>query len=238
MKEFIYGVNIIESALKSGHKIYRVFVKEGKHIKLINKIKDLRIPISPLEHVDWKEFKIPMDAKTQGIVAIVHKKVLLSVKELILKVQKIDNPVLVMADKITDPHNIGSILRNISAFGAQGLIISKNNSSPINSTVHKTSVGNSFFVDIAQISSMAQAIRILKEKGFWIVDTRMSGEMTIESIAGYNEPLVIVLGSEGSGVSENILKKSDMSLSIRMSGTAESLNVAATSAIILHALQK
>lgn len=238
MKEYIYGINPIKSAWDSGLKFYEVFLKEEELENKKKKWEDKGIKVTSMRKLNFDDAKIPHGINTQGIIAQVHKKQLLSIDELIFRAKKTDNPVLILADKITDPHNIGAILRNISAFNAQGLIIGKNHISPINSTVHKTSAGNSFYVDVAQITSMTQNIKKLKEEGFWIVDTRMDGKMSIESLENYGEPLVIVLGSEGSGVSQNITKQADMSLSIKMNGKAESLNVAATSAIVLHALQK
>lgn len=91
---------------------------------------------------------------------------ILSLDELIKRAETKENKVIVLADKITDPHNLGAIIRNISAFNAAGLIIPTNQSAQINSTVHKTSAGNTFHTDIAQIKSMTNAIKKLKDSGY------------------------------------------------------------------------
>ena len=226
------------SAFNNGIKIQKIYLKESKFENEISKFHDKGINVYPLSNFDFKKYNISNELNIQGIIAIITPKSHLSTKELIQKSLKVENPVLIIADKITDPQNIGAIIRNISAFSGQGLIIGKHNQSPINATVHKASSGNSFNIDIAITKSMSNAIKELKDKGFWIVETKMDGNVSIEQLVDYNEPLAIVLGSEGKGVSSSISKKADMSLKIEMTGKAESLNVASTSAIILHSLQK
>ena len=238
MTEIIYGINPVMSALENDIKIKEVFLNEKKFENEISKFQSKGITVKPLSNFDFEQYGLNQDINVQGIVAVITPKSLLSTKEIIIRAQKVQNPVLVLADKITDPQNLGAIIRNISAFNAQGLIIGKHNQSPITPTVHKASAGNTFNIDIAVTSSMSNAIKELKDNGFWIVDTRMDGKMSIESLRDYNEPLVIVMGSEGKGISPAIAKKADMSLKIEMTGKAESLNVAAASAIILHGLQK
>ena len=238
-KEIIYGVNPILSALENNIKIQAVYLNEKKFENEISKFKERGIAVKPLSNFDFEENNLNGDINVQGIVAIITPKSLLSTKELILKAKKEkENPVIVIADKITDPQNIGAISRNIAAFNAQGLLIGKHNQSPINATVHKASAGNTFAINIAATSSMSNAIKELKDNGFWIVETKMDGNMTLDQLRDYDAPLAIVLGSEGKGVSPAISKKSDMSVSIEMTGRAESLNVASASAVILYKLQK
>lgn len=238
-KEYIYGVNPVMAAKDNGIKFYAVYVKPGKFEEEVKEFKANGINVQPISEFNYEKAGVNEEINLQGIAALVAEKSLLNIDEIIVRSKKVqDNPVLIIADKITDPHNIGAILRNIAAFNSQGLILAEKNTSPINATVHKTSAGNSYYVDVAKVKSMTNTIKKLKDNGFWIVDTKMNGNMTLEGIANYGAPIVIVLGSEGDGVSQNIQKLADMSLSIEMTGKAESLNVAATSAIILHALQK
>jgi len=166
-EEIIYGINPVMGALKSGAKITEIFLVESKFETEIEEFKSAGIKISPLSNLNFEDYPILEGNNVQGIVAFVIPKQLLSVKEIILisKKQK-ENPVLVISDKITDPQNIGAICRNIVAFDAQGLIIPKFNQSPINATVHKASAGYSFKTNIAQTSSMSNAVKELKEAGF------------------------------------------------------------------------
>ena len=238
MTEIIYGINPVMSALENDIKIKEIYLNEKKFENEISKFQSKGIIVKPLSNFDFEKNDFDQNINVQGIIAVITPKSLLSTKEIIIRSQKTENPVLVLADKITDPQNLGAIIRNVAAFNAQGLIIGKHNQSPITPTVHKASAGNTFNIDIAATNSMSNTIKELKDNGFWIVDTRMDGNMTIESLKEYDEPLVIVMGSEGKGISPAIAKKADMSLKIEMSGKAESLNVAAASAIILHGLQK
>ena len=159
MKEIIYGINPVMGGLQSGAKITDIYLVKSKFEKEIDTFKKAGIKISPLSNLNFDDHPILEGNNVQGIVAFVIPKQLLSVKEIILisKKQK-ENPILVISDKITDPQNIGAILRNIAAFDAQGLIIPKFNQSPINATVHKASAGYSFKVNIAQTSSMSNAV--------------------------------------------------------------------------------
>jgi 23S rRNA (guanosine2251-2'-O)-methyltransferase len=165
--EIIYGVNPVMSALENDIKIKEVYLNERKFENEINEFHKKGIQVKPLSNFDFERFGLDENINVQGIVAVITPKSLLSVKELIIKAKKEEeNPVIVIADKITDPHNVGAIIRNIAAFNTQGLIIGKHNQSSITPTVHKTSAGNVFNVNIAQTSSMSNAIKELKDEGF------------------------------------------------------------------------
>jgi 23S rRNA (guanosine2251-2'-O)-methyltransferase len=167
MTEVIYGINPVMSALENNIKIQEVFISEKKFENEIIKFKEKGIKVNSLSNFDFEKYPFLEGVNLQGIVAVITPKSLLSVKELILKAKKeTENPIFVLADKITDPQNIGAIVRNISAFNANGLIIGKHNQSPINSTVHKASAGNTFNVNIAHTSSLNNAIKELKDNGF------------------------------------------------------------------------
>jgi 23S rRNA (guanosine2251-2'-O)-methyltransferase len=166
MLEVIYGVNPVMSAFENNIKIQEIYVKEKKFENEVNQFRNKGIKIKPLSNFDFEKYNIPQELNVQGIVAIITPKSLLSTSEIINKALKVENPVLVLADKITDPQNIGAIIRNISAFNIQGLIIGKHNQSPINATVHKASAGNSFNINIAATSSMSNSIKELKDNGF------------------------------------------------------------------------
>jgi 23S rRNA (guanosine2251-2'-O)-methyltransferase len=167
MTKIIYGINPVLSALENNIKIHEVFLVEKKFENVVNELKNKNIKINSLSNFNFDKYDIPKDINVQGIIAIITPKSLLSVNELINKAKKEEeNPILVLLDKITDPQNLGAIIRNVSAFAINGLIIGEHNQAMINSTVHKASAGNVFNINIAKTKSLSNTIKLLKENDF------------------------------------------------------------------------
>ena len=228
----LVGFNAVKTALDKNIKIDKVYLDFKKYPFLLKEFEAKKILFFPYE-----QYKNEKQEKDQKIVAFIKDLSLLSLDELIDKSYKTTKtPIFVLSDKITDPQNLGAIIRNAAAFGINGLILPKFNQAPITSTVVKTSAGTALFFDIALVSSLNNVLVKLKQRGFWIVDTQMTGKNTLEEIANLNLPLVIILGSEKHGVSKSLKEKSDFHLGIKISKEVESLNVASSSAIIFHYL--
>ena len=128
-----------------------------------------------------------------------------------------------MLDGIVDPHNFGAILRCCDIFGVVGVIISKHNQVPLNGTVTKTSAGAINYVPVVAVSNLNNAIRMLKEAGFWIVSSSGNAETNYQDLK-YDFPTVLVIGNEGDGVSQLVIKNSDYLVKIPMYGKVNSLN--------------
>lgn len=227
----IFGKNSIVAALASKTKIEKVFLDKIKYQSLIPKLNKLGTKI-----FDFNSYKGNLQ-NHQKIVAEVNDLDFYDLDELIEKsFEETKTPILVMVDKITDPQNLGAIIRNLIAFNINGLIIPKFNQSPITGTVVKASAGSTFFANLSIVTSLNNSILKLKKKGFWIVATDSKGDKNLVDIKNINKPLVIILGSENEGISSLLLKNSDFKLSISISNKIDSLNVASTSAIIFHSL--
>ena len=140
-------------------------------------------------------------------------------------------------DGIEDPHNLGAIMRSADVFEASGIILPKHNSVTLNATVAKTSAGAINYVPVAVVNNLNQAIKELKDEGFWIVSTDGSATISYSSIK-YDFPVVVVIGSEGKGVSSLVLKNSDYIVKIPQFGHVNSLNASVAAGILLAEVHK
>ncbi len=143
-----------------------------------------------------------------------------------------ENCTFVMLDHLEDPHNLGAIIRTVEAAGITGVIIPKNRSVEVNATVLKTSVGTANHVPIFQVTNLVDTISLLKKHGFWVVGTDMDGQdyKTID----YRGKSVLVIGNEGKGIGELVLKNCDFVAKIPMYGQVNSLNASVAAGIIIY----
>lgn len=148
------------------------------------------------------------------------------------------NGLLVALDQVVDPHNVGAILRAAEAFGADGLIITKDRSSGITETVRRVSRGASELVPVAEVTNLARSLETLKEQGFWIVGTAHDADAQPIFSTDLPHPITLVVGSEGSGLRRLTREHCHMVVSIPMRGVLESLNVSQAAAIGLSEIQR
>jgi len=234
--DIIEGRNPVIEALRSGRTIDKLLVQNGdKHgsiLKIIKMAKDKHIAIS---YVDKAKLDSITTLKShQGVIAYVAAKEYVSLKDIIsFAKEKNEAPFVIICDEITDPHNLGSIIRTANAAGAHGVIISKHNAVGLNSTVTKTSAGAVEFTPVAKVSSIAQAIESLKKENIWVVGADMDGEQTIYE-HDFSGGCAIVIGNEGSGISHLVKKRCDFIVRIPMLGQISSLNASVAGALMIY----
>lgn len=232
----IEGRNPVMEALRSGRTIDKILVQKGeKHgsvIKILALAKEKRIAVSYVEKA--KLDKIATSHSHQGIIAYAAVKEYVSVSDIIkIAKSKNEHPFIVICDDITDPHNLGSILRSANAAGVHGVIISKHNSVGLNATVAKTSAGAVEFTPVAKVSSIAQTIEQLKKENIWVVGADMDGENTIYT-HDFSGSVAIVIGNEGKGISHLVKEKCDFIVRIPMLGKISSLNASVAGALMIY----
>lgn len=235
-EDIIIGRNAVESALKEGRKIERVLVKEGEKNGSVPKlIYDLRrAGISVSETSKRKLDEISEHGVHQGVIAFVPAKEYASVDDIFSEAEsKNQPPFIVICDKITDPHNLGSIIRTAGAAGAHGVIIPKHESVGLNATVCKVAAGAAEFVKVAKVGNIAKTIDDIKKRGVWVTGADMYGEKTLFN-ADMSGSVAIVIGSEGTGISELVKKKCDFLVNIPMPGKTESLNASVAAALMIY----
>lgn len=155
----------------------------------------------------------------------------------ILKKVAEEKGTVILLDQITDPHNLGSIIRSAEALGCGAVIIPKNNSAEVNETVHKTSAGATAHIEIITIVNVAQFLEELKDLGFWIIGTSDHGTIPITELADVH-PSCIIIGSEGKGMRRLTEEKCDYIVSIPLKGKVSSLNASVAAAIVMYEVIK
>jgi 23S rRNA (guanosine2251-2'-O)-methyltransferase len=148
-----------------------------------------------------------------------------------------DRPVLVVVDGITDPHNLGAIIRTAEALGAQGMVIPQRRSAGITSTVTKVAAGALETFPVARVINLSQALDTLKDQGFWIYGAAANGSQSVHT-ADFSAPSVVVIGSEGDGLSLLIQKKCDVLISIPLKGNTPSLNASVAAGMVLYEIYR
>lgn len=228
--EYIFGKNTIDSFINS-NCIIEVFIANNfSDEKILKKLRQSNIKIS----IKDKTFldKIAQGSKHQGIIASIKKFEYSNVSEIIQIGKRKKHPFIVVLDGIEDPHNVGAIIRTCEAFSVDGIILSKHNSCPLNATVAKVSTGAIANIKIAQVTNLTQTLKELKKAGYWIYAAEAFNSQPYESVS-YDNPVVLVVGSEGFGISRLVKEQADFNVAIKMSGKVNSLNVSVATAILV-----
>ncbi len=234
--DIIEGRNPIAEALKSGREIDKIIVAKGERngsiIKIISDAKKKGIVIQEADRA--KLDSLSNTKNHQGIVAYAAAAQYVSVEDILKSAKdKGENPFIVIADEITDPHNLGSLLRTANAAGAHGIIIPKRRSVGLNSVVAKTSAGAVEFTPVAKVSNIANTIDKLKKENIWVIGADMDGENTIYT-QDFSGGMAIVVGSEGEGISRIVKEKCDFLVQIPMFGEITSLNASVAGALMIY----
>ena len=231
----VYGKNPVIEAINAKKALKVFLVSNFSDQKVLNLIKSNKLAIVTVSPNEMD--KMSNNGVHQGIAAELKPYQTVSLEEIILKAKKKDKKIIVMLDNINDPHNLGAVLRSADVFEASGVILPKHNSVSLNATVAKTSAGAINYVPVAVVNNLNQAIQILKEEGYWIVSTDGSATVSYSSIK-YDFPVVVVIGSEGKGVSSLVLKNSDYIVKIPQFGHVNSLNASVAAGILLAEVHK
>lgn len=228
---YIYGKNVVYEKLKSDDLIKEAFVfKKFSDQEIIDLLKMKKIDIK------WVD-KYQLDKMVNGL----HQGIILNVLD--FETVSLDNilnndsryPLIVMLDHLEDPHNFGAIIRSCEALGVDGIIIPNDRSVDINGTVIKTSAGAIQYMKIAKVSNLVNTIKVLKDKGYWIIGTDMNG--TSYNDMKYDMPICLVIGNEGKGMSRLVKESCDYVVSIDMVGKTNSLNASVATGIMIAKIQ-
>ncbi len=234
-ENIVYGRNSVLELLKSERNADKLFVLSGQREGSITTIVALAVKkkIPVIEVGKKKLSEMCATDNHQGVAAVCPCVEYVTVDDILVNAaDKGEKPLIVVADGIEDPRNLGAIIRCAECAGAHGLIISKRRSATVTPVTVKTSAGACSYLPIAKVSNIASCIDELKEKGLWIFSAEAGGEDVFDT--DFNCPAAIVMGGEDGGVSPLIKSKSDYIVSIPMYGKINSLNVSAASAVILN----
>ena len=225
----IYGKNMVLEALSNKDKIKKVYLTKN-NLDLIEKYKQ---KISKIQISSIKELDMLASGNHQGIVAEVEEYGYVSLEEVIKKHKDDKNVSLAILDGLEDPHNLGAILRSADASGIDGIIIPKNRSVQLSSTVAKVSTGAIEYVDVIQVVNLVNTIKTLKENGYWIIGLELDGSVDYRK-QDYTGKIAVIIGSEGRGISKLVKENCDYLVNIPMVGHVNSLNASVSASILFY----
>lgn len=235
-EDMIEGRNAVTEALRSGRTINKVFLADGDTDKALGRLAAMaREAGAVVVRIDRRKLNdMSPTGAHQGIMASVAAHEYVSIEDILRSAEeKGEAPLVVICDELSDPHNLGAILRTAECAGAHGVIIPKRRSVGLTAVVGKTSAGAIEYMPVARVSNLADAIRKLKERGVWVFGTAADGSTSLYT-ADLKGPAAIVIGNEGVGMSRIVSESCDFKVSIPMKGQISSLNASAAAAILLY----
>lgn len=230
----VIGRNAVRELLKGGRTVDKLLVQKGERtgsiVVLVAEAIERGIPV--IETEKQKLDSIAGFAPHQGVIAFAAEKEYCTVEDILaIAAERGEDPLIVICDGITDPYNLGAMIRCAECCGAHGLIISKRRAVGLTPLVSKASAGALEHLAVAKVANIAATVGLLKDKGIWVYAAEADGTNFYD--ADLKGPCAIVMGSEGDGVSQLVRKTCDGVLSIPLYGKINSFNVSTATAILL-----
>ena len=236
INEYIEGRNAVIEALRAGRAIDKIYIAKGEVDQTLGHIAS-KARAQGVVVVETDRRKLDAMSRThahQGVVALCAVREYCTVEDLLQRAQeKGEPPFLVMCDEISDPHNLGAIIRTAECVGAHGVIIPKRRSAGLTAIVDKSSAGAAEHMAIARVANISAAIKELKEAGLWVYGTAADGANGLWE-TDLTGSICIVIGSEGDGISRLVREHCDVLVSIPMKGAISSLNASAAAAVLMY----
>ena len=233
-KNYVYGRIPALNAI-ANNKAIKVYLQKGfSDDRILKEIRHKKIEHSFVEIAKLDE--LSKKGNHQGIVIEAKPFEYSDLNSIISYSKKQEKPLILILDEIEDPHNFGAIIRSADAFSVDGIIIKSHNQVLVTPVVSKVSTGAIEYMRIAQVSNISNAINKLKENGYWIYAADGSGKDNYQDIK-YDGPTVLIVGSEGRGISKLVLDNSDFIIKIPMQGHVNSLNVSVATGILLSRIR-
>jgi 23S rRNA (guanosine2251-2'-O)-methyltransferase len=235
-RNFVYGLHAVNAALeRAPQRVLELWIASARDDTRVRELKELA------ERVGVHVHAVTADALAKLVGEVVHQGAVVAMRPLkpwdehdlteALGQLTVD-PLLLILDGVTDPHNLGACLRTADAAGAHAVVIPKDRSATVDGVVRKVAAGAAEFIPVASVTNLARTLEALKERGIWVVGTDGEAEKTLYS-ADLKRPLAMVLGAEGSGMRRLTKDKCDFLVRIPMAGHTPSLNVSVAAGIAL-----
>jgi 23S rRNA (guanosine2251-2'-O)-methyltransferase len=234
-KIYIYGKHALMEALAHApHAVRKVFLSpevNDPELRTLLRNANLTPGVLKTNEIDRV---VGRETAHQGVIAVTDPGALmLDFKQFAAALRPTERTMLVLLDELTDPHNVGAIIRSAAAFGAAGVLIPEHNQAPITGTVVKTSAGMAFRIPLVSIGNVNQAVDALKKLGFVTYGLVMNGAQNIME-EKFNAPALFIVGNEGEGIRQKTMERCDVSLRIPMHARTESLNASVSAAVVLY----
>ncbi len=235
-EDLVEGRNAVIEALRAGRALDKIYIAKGETDKTLGHIA-ARARDAGIVVVEADRRKLDAMSATkahQGVVAVAAVREYCSLEDILdIAEQRGEAPFVILCDEISDPHNLGAILRSAECAGAHGVVIPKRRSAGLTGIVGKTSAGAVEHIPVARVANLAAAIRDLKERGLWIYGTAASAPASLWE-TDFTGPCCIVVGSEGEGMGRLVTEQCDFLVGIPMRGKLDSLNAAAAATVLMY----
>ncbi len=236
MEDRLEGRNALSEALKSGRTIDKVFIADGETDRALQRLaalaKEAGAVVVPVDR--RKLDAMSVTHAHQGVIALAAAHAYATPEEILQEAERRgEPPLIVICDELTDPHNLGAILRAAECAGAHGVIIPKRRSVGLTAVVAKASAGAVEYMKVARVTNLTDTIRGLKERGVWVYGTAAEGSVPMYQ-ADFAGPTALVIGSEGDGMSRLVRQSCDVTVHIPMRGRISSLNAASAASVLLY----
>ena len=237
--ELIEGRNAVIEALRAGRAIDKIFIARGDVDKTLGHIAS-KAREKGIVVVESDRRKLDFMSQTkahQGVIAVCAVRDYCSIEDILaLAAERGEPPFVIVCDEISDPHNLGAILRTAEAAGAHGVIVPKRRAVGLTDTVYKASAGAVEYVPVARVTNLTDTVKELKKRGVWVYGLDMDGETWCKTdLAG---AVCVVVGSEGRGISRLLREQCDQILSLPMNGSINSLNASVACGIVLYEIAR
>lgn len=230
------GRNALQEALKNGRTIDKVFIAAGDTDRSLQHLAaQAREAGAVVVSVDRRKLDAMSATRShQGVIALAAAHAYCTVEQMLEEAAaRGEPPLLVLCDELSDPHNLGAVIRSAECAGAHGVVIPKRRSVGLTAAAAKASAGAVEYMKVARVTNMSSAIRELKERGVWVYGAAAEGSIPMYQ-ADLTGPTAIVIGSEGNGISQLVRRSCDAMVRIPMKGKLSSLNAAAAASILLY----
>lgn len=232
----IEGRNAVTEALRTGTVIDKIYILKGEtdaalgHIASTARARGIVVVDADKRKLDH----MSVTHSHQGVIAACAVREYASVDDILAAArERGEAPLIVVCDELSDPHNLGAVIRTACCAGAHGVIIPKRRSAGLTAVVAKTSAGAVSHIPVARVPNITALLKELKQEGVWVFGTAMNGTTSLYK-ADLKGPAAIVIGSEGSGMSRLVTEECDFTVSIPMKSELDSLNASAAAAIMLY----
>lgn len=232
----IEGRNAVQEALRAGGPIDKIYIARGEtdaalgHIASTARGKGIVVVEADRRKLDG----MSVTHSHQGVIAVAAVREYAAVEDILSAArEKGEPPLVVVCDEISDPHNLGAVIRTAECAGAHGVIIPKRRSAGLTAIVAKTSAGAVSHLPVARVANLTALLKELKDDGLWIFGAEADGTTPLYE-ADLKGPAALVIGSEGRGISRLVSENCDFKVSIPMRGKLNSLNASAAAAILLY----
>jgi 23S rRNA (guanosine2251-2'-O)-methyltransferase len=232
VKEWIYGKNTVRELLTGPRPVYEVMIlNQSKNDDIVKLCRKNNIKMRMTDKNGF--IKLVGNVNHQGVMALIDGYDYTPLEDIVRNIPEGKQPLLLMLDGMEDPHNLGAIIRTCDAIGVDGVIIGKKRSVGLNATVAKVSTGAIDHVPVVQVTNLSRTLDSLKKEGFWVVGCELDNSTDYRAV-DYNMPLVLVIGSEGFGISRLVKEHCDMNVILPMVGHVNSLNASVATAVLLY----